>query len=186
MNRVQIITITGPSGVGKTTIVGALLKERPELSLIVSPTSRPPRESDLPGEYCTVRRMRFVWLEITREFLWTVDAHGNLYGTLRDSVDEALAREHPSLMILVPERVEFIRRYALEGVLSLFILPPSEEVLRARLAGRGENPEVIARRIEDCRAWEQIARVSDSPYNFISNEGSVEDAVREVFAHLPG
>ena len=183
----QIITVTGPSGVGKTTIVGALMRARPELSFIVSLTTRPSRPSDLPGEYRhNVTRFEFAWLDLNRDFLWTVEAHGNLYGTLRESVDEALSHEHPSLMILVPERVEFIRRHASGRVLSFFILPPSEETLRERLLRRGEDPADIERRINDCRTWTEQAERSSIPYVFIRNDGSIEDAVRQLLAHLKG
>ncbi|MEK7516294.1 MAG: hypothetical protein AAB562_01730 [Patescibacteria group bacterium] len=183
--KAKIITVTGPSGVGKTTIVCELFAAKPELAFVVSLTSRAPRDSDLPGEYrCSVAEDEFARRSANGEFLWTVDAHGNTYGTLVASVDEALEREQPSLMILVPDRVEFIRRRAPDQVLSFFIVPPQETILRERLARRGESPEVIERRIADCKAWTDDARSSHIPYTFIGNDGSVGDAVRQLLAHL--
>lgn len=180
---VRIITITGPSGVGKTTIVGELLKKSPNWKLIVSLTSRGPRSSDLPGEYrCEVPLDEFLWRDRRGEFIWTENVHGNTYGTLLADIANALKSENLSVMQIVPDSVKQLRVYAPGRVLSFFIFPPGEEELRRRLAGPGrkEFPEEIERRIADCKKWEKEALSSGIPYEFVRNDTTVADAVERV------
>ncbi|OGN03304.1 MAG: hypothetical protein A2655_00545 [Candidatus Yanofskybacteria bacterium RIFCSPHIGHO2_01_FULL_43_42] len=179
--RIRILTVTGPSGSGKTTIVGELLKKHPEWKMVLSLTSRESRESDLPGEYrCNVSRKEFLRRELGREFMWLVRAHGNMYGTLQADVRMALDSRNLSLMQILPDSVKQLRIQAPGRVLSVFILPPDEEGLRRRLERRGEQPEAIERRVADCRKWEEEARFSDIPYEFIRNDGTVVEAVEKV------
>lgn len=177
--KICIVTLTGPSGAGKTTIVGKLLEMDPGQAMIKSRTSREIRSSDLPGEYeCNVPPKKF--LQRRKEFLWVESAHGNLYGTLRADVDQVLRVATLSFMQLLPKTVKDIRAYAPGRVLSVFILPPNEEELRRRLKARGDSPEAIERRISDCKKWEEDARRSDIPYEFVRNDGTIEETVRRV------
>src|SRR5258708_40128250 len=106
----KIVTITGASGSGKTSVARELLKIIPSAKLVLSITTRPPRESDLPDEYRTnVPLAEFEKRSQNNEFLWEVEAHGNRYGTLRASVNEALANPYPSLMILIPNVLATLR-----------------------------------------------------------------------------
>ena len=180
--RVKIIIITGPSGAGKTTIVGELIKRHPEWGMVLSRTSRAPRENkDLPGEYqCNVSKKRFLrWRKEGRD-LWMVSEHGNMYATLKDDVDGAFAAKVVLFMQLLPDSVPKILDYVPDRVKPIFIVPPDEEELRRRLAKRGESPEQIERRIADCKNWEEEARESGIPYKFIRNDGTIAEAVEKV------
>ena len=178
--KIKIFTVTGPSGAGKTTIVGELLKRHPEWKMVISLTSRNPRDSDLPGEYrCLVRMDEFLWRDRGGEFIWIVSPHGCHYGTLLADVRKALDSDKPSMMQITPEAVEKLRTYAPGEVLSIFMSPPGEEELRRRLENRGEQPEAIDRRIADCRKWEEEARESGL-YKFVENNGTVEEVVEKV------
>lgn len=182
-DNIRIVTITGPSGAGKTTIVGELLKRHPKWKMVISLTSRGPRESDLPGEYeCDVIKESFFWRDRKGEFIWMVSDHGNMYGMLLADIDEALDSEHPSLMQILSESVGQLRSYASGKVLSFFISPPNEEELRRRFAKRGDSSEQIERRTADCKKWEEEAMSSDIPYEFVRNDGTVEEAVEQVEA----
>ena len=179
--KIKIITFTGPSGAGKTTIVGELLKKHPEWKMVISLASRNPRDSDLPGEYrCLVRMDEFLWRDRRGEFIWIVSSHGYHFGTLLADVRKALDSGKLSMMQILPESVKQLRAYAPDEVLSIFILPSSEEELRRRLEKRGDSPEQIKRRITDCRNWEEEARASDIPYEFVRNDGTVAEAVERV------
>lgn len=187
---IMIITITGPSGVGKTSIAKKLLELVPKMRLVVSLTTREPRASDLPGEYrCNVPRGEFFRDdgEIPQEkFLWVRPAHGNVYGTLRESVDAALSLAIPSLMLLLPETVALLRDYtAGKSVLSFYVKSPDEKELERRLLLRGEDAAIIQRRIADCRRWDEEAKNSGIPYVFVSNEEpmtGIEKAARNILA----
>lgn len=189
LRPVKITTLTGPSGAGKTSIAKELLALPAELGLVVSLTSRAPRREDLPGEYrCGVLPVAF---KGNPDFLWIASAHGNAYGTLRSSVDDALLGDAPSLMMLVPEVLATLRSYAEArfggGVLSFYILPPPEAELRKRLKRRGDGAAEIEARIADCRQWTEAARNSSTPYIFISNDeegAGVKNAAREILKYI--
>lgn len=179
--RIRIITFTGPSGAGKTTIVGELLKKHLEWKIVISLTSRNPRDSDLPGEYrCLVRMDEFLWRDRRGEFIWIVSPHGYHYGTLLADVRKALDSKKPSMMQITPEAVKKMLAYAPGEALLIFVLPPGEGELRRRLEKRGDSLEQIERRIADCRKWEEEAKSSNIPYKFVRNDGTVAEAVERV------
>src|SRR3989344_5336061 len=157
-----IVTVTGASGVGKTSVLKQLLADDAELRLIQSITTRNPRLSDIPGEYCYVSDKEFSVLEKRGAFLWAVSVHGSRYGTMKSDVDHALEKEEDVfLIILVPERVETLKAYSPLGrVVSLYIASPPPDVLLARLRLRGDSEESIERRIRDCADWDGMMKRS--------------------------
>ena len=185
---VKIITLTGPSGAGKSSIAKALIAQRPDIALVVSMTTRKSRPSDLPGEYL-YEVLPAAFTEPHR-FLETVSVHGNCYGTLRSSIDDALVRDAPSLMILTPSAIGIIRAYAETqsggGVASFYIMPPPETELAKRLEQRGDDRATIEKRIADCRQWNDEVRRSSIPYIFILNEEGlgIQNATEEILAYL--
>src|SRR3989344_6825726 len=169
----MIITISGASGAGKTTIEKSLLNKLNNAEVVVSITTRDRRENDNPNEYKYISKLWFRLLDKLGSFLWTVNIHGNWYGTLKSSVKKALKQyDKISLMILVPDRVKNLLDYARERgseefVLSFYILSPSSEILKKRLQDRGDSEFEIAKRIKDCEKWDAEALASDLPYIFV-------------------
>ncbi|MDZ4231830.1 MAG: guanylate kinase, partial [Candidatus Pacearchaeota archaeon] len=100
-----IITFTGPSGAGKTTIITRLFQNLPALRFVPSYTTREARPSDFPSEFRHVAPEEFEELEHKGEFLWSVEAHKNRYGTRKDDVDKALLLDQYSAMTLLPDAV---------------------------------------------------------------------------------
>lgn len=186
----MIVTISGASGVGKTTIEKSLLKRLANAEVVVSVTDRKKRNNDNPGEYKYVWSWLFWLLEKSRVFLWTIDIHGNKYGTLKWSVKRALKRyDDIFVMILVPDRVKNLLEYARErdleeSVISFYILSPSPEILKKRLQGRGDSELEIVKRIKDCEKWDSEALASDSPYIFVRNDSSVEYTVEDIISYI--
>jgi len=187
----SIITITGASGVGKTSIIKRLLEVRPSSRLIQSITSRSARPTDLDGEYeYDVSASDF---EVRKDdFLWVTTAHGNCYATSRKSVCEFWLRRtlfFPGCMILVPSALPILRKYLVDcdRLVSFYVLSPPEEELRRRLVARGDDEAIIERRIDDCKKWDAEALQSDIPYVFLSNgesEVGVERAVEQMRVFL--
>lgn len=180
-----IITLTGASGVGKTTITDELLKKIPDVQFIGTLSTRERRETDRPEDSYSISQEEFEKKKHNGEFLCTVEVHGHQKGTPKSVIDEALARLSPSLIILVPEIVRLLLEYAPKKILSFYILSPSEEILRARLQKRGDSLQNIEQRLNDCKQWDAQAKASDLPYVFITNEGFVEDTVSQIIHSLP-
>jgi len=180
-SSIKIVTFTGPSGVGKTTIVKELLRRHSDWGMVLSQTSRETRDTDLPGEYkCNVSKKEFLRMRKEGRDLWIETAHGNTYATLAADVLQALLSKGLSLMQILHTSVIKIHAYAPGKVLSIFILPPSEEEMRRRLINRGDSPEQVERRISDCKKWEEEARASDISYEFIRNDRTVAEAVETI------
>jgi len=178
----KIITLTGESGTGKTTITKMLL-EHPGFSLVRSTTTRQARSSDLPQEYQYVSLPEFSEIEKQSRFIWTATYAGNHYGTQYRHLDEILTSDQYGIMILVPETVPKLFAYT-SAFIPFFLRTPPEEVLRKRLVHRGDKEEDIERRLNNLGSWEAQARSSFIPYHFIENTGRVEDTVEKILSYL--
>jgi guanylate kinase len=144
----KVFVITGPSGVGKGTLIRELRKRLPELTLSTSATTRPPR----PGEeeavdYFFMDRDEFARRADAGEFVEHAVYSGNRYGTPRSELDKHLARDHSVLLEIEVQGARQIRAAMPEAVL-IFIAPPRPEELRQRLEGRGaDSADAIADRL---------------------------------------
>jgi guanylate kinase len=148
--RGRLIVLSGPSGVGKDTVLRKLFDIAPKLRYSVSYTTRAPREGEVDGvAYSFVDQATFLDMLARGEFLETANVHGNLYGTSRQRVEEALARgENIVLKIDVQGAAQL--RDRVPDALFIFLEPPSPEDLRERLRSRGtDDDEALRRRADD-------------------------------------
>jgi guanylate kinase len=153
--------ITGPSGVGKGTLIKLLLERCPGLQLSVSATTRQPREGEVNGrEYHFLSRQDFDQRVENGEFIEHAEYAGNRYGTLRSEL------ERPADGIVLEIEIQGARqvRETLPEAYQVFIAPPSLEDLKRRLEGRAsDSQEQIARRMEvapvEMAAQEEFSRV---------------------------
>ena len=147
-----LVVVSGPSGVGKSTVVKAALALEPRIWLSVSATTRRPRPGEVDGrEYFFVAEEEFDRLVATDGLLEWAAYAGNRYGTPRAAVEERRAAGTPVLLEIEVQGARQVRAAVPEALL-VFLAPPSWEVLTARLTGRGtEEPEVVARRLEAAR-----------------------------------
>ena len=144
--------ITGPSGVGKGTLVARLLQRHPLIWLSVSATTRLPRDGEVEGSsYFFLDRPSFERQVAEGGFLEWAEFAGNLYGTPRQPVESQLAAGRPVLLEIELEGARQVRRSFPAGF-QVFLEPPSFEELERRIRGRGtDSEEAIARRLERAR-----------------------------------
>lgn len=144
----KVFVITGPSGVGKGTLIERLLDAVPELELSVSATTREPRAEEVDGrDYHFLTPEEFERRVEAADFLEHATYSGNRYGTLRDEVERRLAEGRSVVLEIEVQGARQVRAAMPEAVL-IFIAPPDPAALRERLEGRGtDSPEAIARRL---------------------------------------
>ncbi|ORV63978.1 guanylate kinase [Mycobacterium fragae] len=150
-----MVVLSGPSAVGKSTLVKCLRERIPDLHFSVSATTRAPRPGEVDGvDYHFVSPARFQQLIDAGALLEWAEIHGGLHrsGTLAQPVRDATAAGHPVLIEVDLAGARAIKQ-AMPEAITVFLAPPNWETLEARLTGRGtETPEVIQRRLATARA----------------------------------
>jgi len=135
----RVFVITGPSGVGKGTLIRGLMTRQPRLELSVSATTRSPRAGERDGEhYHFLGREEFDRRVAAGEFVEHADYAGRSYGTLRSELDDRLGAGKPVVLEIEVQGARQVRA-AVPDAVQVFIAPPSLEALRARLVGRGTD-----------------------------------------------
>jgi guanylate kinase len=169
----KVFVITGPSGVGKGTLIRTLLERVPELELSVSATTRRPRAGEAQGvDYHFLSDDEFERRVHGGEFLEHARYSGRRYGTLRDELEQRVAGGHPVVLEIEVQGARQIRE-TMPEVVQIFIAPPSEEALRARLVGRGtDDPDQVAARLATAR--EEL--VAQGEFGHVVINDRLEDA----------
>ena len=169
MRAGTLFVVTAPSGAGKSSLIGALLKADPTLKLSISYTTRPPRPGEQDGrEYHFVDDAAFLAMRERGEFLESAEVHGHRYGTSRKVIEEALAGGQDLVLEIDWQGARQVRRLY-PGCVGIFILPPSIEELERRLRSRGQDAEdVIRRRIDNAR--EELAHRGEFDYAIINKD----------------
>jgi guanylate kinase len=164
-----LFIVSSPSGGGKTSLVKTLLEAEPQLRLSVSYTTRPPRPGEEDGrDYHFVSAPVFERMLEAGEFLESAVIYGNRYGTSQKLIEREQAQGRDVVLEIDWQGAQQIRR-VMRQVVSVFILPPSPEVLEARLRARGQDSEdVVARRLASAR--EEISHVSEYEYVIINDD----------------
>lgn len=148
--RGMLVVVSSPSGGGKGTLIRRALKTVPNLGYSVSFTTRDPREGEVNGrDYFFVSEREFRSMIEAGGFLEWAVVHGNLYGTSHAQVEFETQAGHDIILEIDVQGALSVRRLA-QGAVSVFILPPSFEVLRERLVARGsERPDDLALRLRN-------------------------------------
>ena len=176
----RVFVITGPSGVGKGTLIRTLLERIPELELSVSATTRKPRPGEEDGvAYHFLSDDEFARRVEAGDFVEHASYSGRRYGTLRSELDR---RTRDGAPVVLEIEVQGARQTAqtMPEAVRIFIAPPSEDALRTRLIGRGtDDPEQVEARLETAR--EELLAQRDFPHVVVNDrlEDSVE-ALEEV------
>ncbi|MFF4226430.1 guanylate kinase [Streptomyces abikoensis] len=177
----RLTVLSGPSGVGKSTVVAHMRKAHPEVWLSVSCTTRKPRPGEQEGvQYFFVDDEQFDKLVANGELLEWAEFAGNRYGTPRKAVLDRLEAGEPVLLEIDLQGARQVRETMPEAQL-VFLAPPSWDELVRRLTGRGtESPEVIERRL----AAAKVELAAESEFDTTLVNTSVEDVARELLALL--
>jgi guanylate kinase len=183
MNRV--VVLSGPSAVGKSTVVRCLREQVPDLHFSVSATTRAPRPGEVDGvDYTFVTDDEFQRLIDQGELLEWAEIHGGLQrsGTPARPVREAIAAGRPVLIEVDLAGARAVKQ-AMPEVLTVFLAPPSWEALERRLIGRGtESAEVQARRLDTARA--ELAAQDSFDVTVVNSQ--LESACAELVSLLVG
>jgi guanylate kinase len=163
-----VFIISAPSGSGKSTLVANLLALDPGLRFSVSYTTRGPRGNEKPGEnYIYISRQEFIERMEAQEFLEYAEVFDNFYGTHREVLDEAQSEGKDLILDIDVQGAGQLKKRIPEAV-TVFILPPSRDVLEQRLRTRSEDSEeVIQRRLRD--AAEEIRNYRQYDYVLVNH-----------------
>jgi guanylate kinase len=180
MGRGRLIVVSGPSGVGKSTLLRDLFAAVPGLAFSVSHTTRAPRAKEVHGEhYHFVDEEQFRRLVSEDRFLEWAEVHGRLYGTARESVEVHQAQ---GLDVVLDVDVQGARsvKQAAPDALFVMVAPPSWQALKQRLGGRGtESAEQLQRRLSVAREELRCYHL----YDYVVINGDLEaacDALRAI------
>jgi guanylate kinase len=164
-----LFIVTAPSGAGKSSLIGALLKQDPRVRLSISHTTRAPRPGETNGrEYHFVDEAAFLGMLERGEFLESAQVHGHRYGTSHAAVASAIKDGHDLVLEIDWQGAEQVRRLHPDSI-SIFILPPSLDELERRLRARGQDAEAVIRR-RLANALEELPHAPEFDYVIINKD----------------
>ena len=177
----KLIVVSGPSGVGKSTVLKRVMERTPNLHFSVSATTRPMRPGEVDGlNYYFVSRARFEELIANDALLEYAEYVGNYYGTPEAPLDEALAEGRDILLDIEVQGALNVKRRRPDAVL-IFMLAPSFQDIEKRLTGRGDTaPDLVRGRLERAR-WEYTQAAN---YDYLVINDDVDKAAKEIISIL--
>lgn len=177
MNKGSLIIISGPSGSGKDTVLKKLFEKLPEIEFSISSVSRPMREGEIQGEkYNFITPEQFEQMIVDDALLEYNVYCGNYYGTPKAPVDRCIASGGEIILEVDVNGAANVRKNCPDNF-SVFIAPPSFEVLRNRLTNRGtETADVIEKRLN--QAKNELDRVKE--YDYVVVNDDLDEAVEDL------
>ncbi len=175
-----LVVVSGPSGVGKSTIVAELARTRPQVVPIVTATTRERRPNEIDGvHYHFLTEEAFQDLIARDGLLEHANNHGHWYGTPIDQVRGILAAGRDAILTISPEGARNVRRQVPDALL-IFVMPPSMDDLDARLRRRGSESEAsLERRRKDAERW--VAEAGDYDHVIVNETGHPEAAAERIW-----
>ena len=176
----MLVVVSGPSGVGKSTIVAELARRRPQVVPIVTATTREQRDGEIDGvHYHFLSEPEFASLRERGGLLEHANNHGHWYGTPVDQVRGILAAGRDAILTISPEGARNVRGQVPDALL-IFVMPPSMEDLTERLRNRGSESEAsLARRRRDAEHW--IGQADEYDHVVVNETGHPEEAAERIW-----
>jgi guanylate kinase len=176
----MLVVVSGPSGVGKSTIVAELARRRPQVVPIVTATTREQRNGEIDGvHYHFMSEAEFADLRDNDGLLEHADNHGHWYGTPIDQVRGILAAGRDAILTISPEGARNVRSLVPDALL-IFVMPPSLEDLSRRLEERGsESASSLDRRRRDAERW--MAQADEYDHVVVNETGHPEEAAERIW-----
>jgi guanylate kinase len=176
----MLVVVSGPSGVGKSTIVAELARRRPQVVPIVTATTRGQRDGEVDGvHYHFLSEREFAELRDHDGLLEHANNHGHWYGTPVEQVRGILAAGRDAILTISPEGARNVRRDVPDALL-IFVMPPSMEDLTRRLRERGsESQASLERRRQDAEHW--IAQADEYDHVVVNETGHPEEAAERIW-----
>lgn len=174
-----LIVISGPSGVGKDTVVQELLNQSGNFHFVVTATSRPPRKGEVDGiDYFFVSETKFESMIEQNELLEYAWVHDNYKGVPKQQIRDALNSGKDVLMRVDPQGAATLKEI-IPSALFIFLMAESEEAMMKRLQRRrSETPEKIELRLEIAR--QELQRIREFDYCVINREGTLEETIEQI------
>lgn len=178
--RGSLVLMSGPSGVGKTSVSDRLLEE-PGVVRAITATTRSPREGEVDGvDYFFLTEEKFREDVAAGRFLEWAEVHGRRYGTPKAPLEAQLERGHTVLLVIDVQGAQELMAQGIPA-LYLFLEPPSLEELRRRLSGRGsEDPEAFELRMKN--ALEELAQKNSFDHSIVNDD--LDRAIEEILARI--
>jgi guanylate kinase len=178
VTRKNVVVISGPSGVGKGTIIQKLINHDSNFRVAVSACTREPRQGEIDGEtYYFLTKETFKTKAKNNEFVEWCEVHGNFYGTLKSEIESLTENGHICILEIDTQGAKKLRKQ-LDNCICVFLTPPTMKTLKERLENRKtEDSETIKRRL--LRAEEELKEVGD--YDYIVINDDIEVAFNDTY-----
>ena len=165
----QLFIVSAPSGAGKTTLIERLVEQMPQLRMSRSYTSRAARPGETDGvDYNFVTRERFEAMIAAGDFLEWADVFGNLYGTCASDTEKLLADGSDVVLVIDVQGARQVRQLR-PGATTVFVMPPSFQILEQRLRGRSKDSEAaILKRLQVAR--DEVASFTEYDFIVVNDE----------------
>jgi len=178
--KTNFFVITGPSGVGKDSVITSLKKKMPQLVSVITTTTREMREGETQGNpYKFISREEFESKIKKNDFLEWANVYGNLYGSEFTEIERVKALEMPALFKIDIQGARALKKN-IDGIFVIFIAPQDQETLARWVYGRGKDPLIdMARRIETAK--HELADISEWDAVVVNEENKLEQTVEKVY-----